>query len=114
MSKAIRTTSQGVVIDANAIMRRFDMNHEERILYDPLMDHRRKTTLRQLIDAPAKKLNYNMSVVNAALKEMNEVMQHNQNLINKGADPNNPKDMSAFRRFDKSKLALLTGVFSTQ
>lgn len=111
MSKAISKNRDGVTFDSGLISSlNSSSSYIDLIRRHPLLsDPKRLNVLRSLTEKPADKVNWNQKDINRARKEMEEVMIHNDKMLEKGYDP--VKDEKVFKKVDQNLMLKVFQLF---
>ncbi len=114
--KLIKSDRGGIIFDAN-MFAGLNGNGDlvDIVKRHPLYnDRNRQAKLAKLNENPEwnTHVQLNNKAIANAINQFEQVMQYNQNLLEKGYDPNNPNDRKHFKQLSKEALALATSAIN--
>ena len=114
MVQPYKKDGNGIVFDMGTIqsLQNPNMSWEQLIKYHPLYnDQKRINHFRGLIDNPEIKVKWNNPDILKARKHIEDIIEHNQKLIDRGLNPQDKKDRMQFKDIDKNILNRVAQAF---
>ena len=109
----IKKDENGFIFDAklaSAFGQQSDWTDEQIQEYHPLFKNTGRLKRLQELANPSHETQFRKTVIDPngpQFKAMNQMLKHNEDLLQKGADPKNPKDRKHFKKIPSE---LITGI----